>query len=99
MTNYTKGRSYEYKIAKKLRAEGWNVARSAGSHGDFDLIAIKPKVVWTYDLGGTPYEMNRGNIRLIQLKSGKSKLRMVKDVLKTDIKKYEGLYSVSVEVV
>jgi hypothetical protein len=38
-------------------------------------------------------------IKLIQCKVGSSKETAIKDVLKTDIKKYEGLYSVSVEVV
>ena len=105
MSNYRKGRSYEYRIKKKLEKEGWLVIRSAGSHSLFDLIAIKAmgieprrneeenrsQIYW--------YEGKGGEIKLIQAKSGKSKLRMVKDVLKTDIKKWEGLYSVRVEVV
>ena len=72
------------------------VLRTAGSHGTFDLIAIRlnPKHCnWHL------CNLSKHDIKLIQCKSGKSKLRMVKDVLKTDIKKYEGLYSVSVEVV
>lgn len=107
--NYVRGRSYEYKIAKKLRAEGWEVLRTAGSHGAFDLIAIKTanlvypmevvadaKIFGTRKLGFKTIAL--GHIRFIQCKSGKNKLRMVKDVLKSDIKKYEGLYSAVVEV-
>ena len=90
LTKYERGRAYEYRIAKKLRAEGWTVLRTAGSHGFADLVAIEQAIQF-------PNEFRR--IKLIQCKSGKSKLRMVKDVLKTDIKKYEGLYSVTVEVV
>lgn len=97
MTNYERGRAKEYRVATKLRKDGWLVIRSAGSHSEFDLVAIKheqkqnplPPFIITYN----------NEIKLIQCKSGKSKLRMVKDVLKSDIKRFEGLYQVSVEVV
>ena len=94
MTNkrYVAGRAYEYRVKKKLEKEGWTVLRTAGSHGLFDIIAIAAP---TFDMR----RLDTGRIKLIQAKSGKSKLRMVKDVLKTDIKKWEGFYSVSVEVV
>ena len=93
MSNYRKGRSYEYRIKKKLEKEGWMCLRTAGSHGLFDLIAIWNK--WPTQ----PDHPAHRWIKLIQCKSGKSKLRMVKDVLKTDIKRWEGLYAVSVEVI
>jgi len=102
-TNYERGRAYEYKIKKQLEGEGWTVVRTAGSHGPFDLISIKIT-------GDTPYcercqcnyqdtYLPTRQIRLIQCKSGKTKKGAIKKVKKSDIKKFEGLYSVSVEVV
>lgn len=41
MTNYTKGRGFEYWVKKKLEANGFTVFRSAGSHSAADLIAIR----------------------------------------------------------
>lgn len=40
--NYTSGRRFEYEVATRYREEGYEVMRTAGSHGLFDLIAIKP---------------------------------------------------------
>lgn len=40
MTNYERGRRFEYKIKKMLEKVGFTVFRTAGSHGDVDLIAI-----------------------------------------------------------
>ncbi len=39
--NYQAGRREEYATMKKLRANGYHVSRSAGSHGFFDICAIK----------------------------------------------------------
>ena len=89
LTKYERGRAYEYRIAKKLRAEGWTVLRMAGSHGFADLVAIEQAIQF-------PNEFRR--IKLIQAKSGKSSKRAIKKVLDSDIKRFEGLYSVSVEV-
>lgn len=41
-SNYVKGRAFEYAVRKSLQEEGYEVMRTAGSHGHFDLIAIKP---------------------------------------------------------
>jgi len=41
-TNYTRGRSREYKVIEMLRQQGYYATRSAGSHGLFDVIAIGP---------------------------------------------------------
>lgn len=41
MANYTKGRRFEYEIADILKREGYDVIRAAGSHGPFDLVAIR----------------------------------------------------------
>ena len=41
MSNYERGRAFEYKCRNKLREKGWIVARMAGSHGAGDLLAGK----------------------------------------------------------
>ena len=94
MSNYRRGRAKEYRTAEKLREEGWTVLRTAGSHGEFDLIAIKTADYLT-SKGAVPM----GLMRLVQCKSGRSQERAIKEVLRTGIKRYEGLYSVAVEVV
>lgn len=38
-TPYTRGRSREYQVLKKLREEGWLCSRSAASHGPVDIFA------------------------------------------------------------
>jgi Holliday junction resolvase len=40
MTNYQKGRNYEYKIQHQFERAGHIVTRSAGSHGLFDLVTL-----------------------------------------------------------
>jgi Holliday junction resolvase len=40
-TPYTRGRSREYQVLKKLRKEGWFCSRSAASHGAVDIFAGK----------------------------------------------------------
>ena len=94
MTNimYRRGRAKEYRIMKKLREEGYQiVARSAGSHSPIDI--------WAIFFGESYYgdEIQKGVIRLIQSKGGKSGKRERKKALE-DIKKLEGLYWVRVEV-
>lgn len=57
--NYQKGRSFEYRVRAKLLKKGWPVVlRTAGSHGEFDLIALNKE---------------KKEILLVQCKSGKSK--------------------------
>ena len=41
MTQYTRGRAKEYDVLRRLRLKHWEVARTAGSHGLFDVVAIK----------------------------------------------------------
>lgn len=81
--NYHNGRNHEYRLAAKLRKEGWVVIRAAGSHGLFDLIAIKP-----------PPE---GEMFLIQAKSGASAERERARALK-DIETFTGTYQVKAVV-
>jgi len=38
-TPYTRGRSREYQVLRKLREEGWLCSRSAASHGPVDIFA------------------------------------------------------------
>lgn len=42
MTNYARGADFERRVGKALTAEGFEVFRSAGSHGKADLCAVKP---------------------------------------------------------
>jgi Holliday junction resolvase len=41
MTNYSRGRAWEYKTMNLLRAEGYVCSRSAMSHGPVDVFAAK----------------------------------------------------------
>lgn len=45
MNKYSKGRRFEYKIMRLLKADGYNVLRSAGSHGLYDIVAWNSKEV------------------------------------------------------
>lgn len=40
-TNYQRGRRAEYEAKKLLEKRGYQVIRAAGSHGPFDLVAIR----------------------------------------------------------
>jgi hypothetical protein len=40
---YIAGRQFEYKVKRHLEKGGWKVLRTSGSHGLFDLIALKLK--------------------------------------------------------
>jgi Holliday junction resolvase len=41
-TQYRLGRALEYRIRDRLREQGYDVLRTAGSHSPVDLVAIKP---------------------------------------------------------
>jgi len=41
VTNYTKGRAFEYELVQMFRDAGYEVARTAGSHGPWDVVATK----------------------------------------------------------
>lgn len=43
--NYLKGRRKEYEVMKALKAEGYAVVRSAGSHGIWDICAVRKEHV------------------------------------------------------
>lgn len=42
--NYLRGRRFEYEVAKTLKEQGYEVMRTAGSHGKFDIIALRSGV-------------------------------------------------------
>jgi len=63
--HYRRGRSAEYRVRDIFIKRGFEVIRSAGSKGRFDLIAID----WT-----------RGEIFFLQVKSGKSATREANSV-------------------
>ena len=46
MNNYGRGRRFEWKLAAQLKAEGAIVMRSAGSHGEADLVAMWQDATW-----------------------------------------------------
>ena len=97
---YEAGRAYEYKVMNRLKAEGYICMRSAGSHGHFDVIAIKPgnltAFTRTYDKGfRVP-----GEIKLIQCKTGVTAKRARDKVVMSKLaENFDGLYQVKVEVV
>jgi Holliday junction resolvase len=41
MTKYESGRRYEYEVMDMLRGHGYEVSRTAGSHGEWDIHARK----------------------------------------------------------
>lgn len=41
-TNYTRGRRVEYELCKLGKQHGWMVARTAGSHGWYDVSWTRP---------------------------------------------------------
>ena len=43
--SYVRGRRAEYEAMEHLVMQGFQVARMAGSHGPFDLVAIGPQTV------------------------------------------------------
>ena len=40
--NYLAGRRFEYAVMDAMRSEAYKVLRTAGSHGEFDIVAYKP---------------------------------------------------------
>jgi Holliday junction resolvase len=41
MTQYARGRRKEWDVCKRLRDRGWLATRSAGSHGLWDVVAVR----------------------------------------------------------
>ncbi|MBI2836079.1 MAG: hypothetical protein HYX85_00095 [Chloroflexi bacterium] len=59
VSNYTRGRAFEYRVRRHLEAGGFVVFRTAGSHSPADLIALK-----AVDLAGSP----QAEVWLVQCK-------------------------------
>lgn len=66
MTNYTRGRTFEYRVMAHYRALGYTTLRTAGSHGLADIIAIHPA---------------RGEVLLIQCKAVRMGIRAEQRIL------------------
>lgn len=84
--NYLKGRAKEYRKMKEGREKGYEVMRSAGSHGKFDVMWIR-----------APTQKLQGAIVLWQCKTGKSAKRARAKVL-PELALFGGTYSVEVRV-
>ena len=61
VTNYERGRNFEYRVKKFFESLGYFVVRSAGSHTMCDLVCLKPDLL---DMCST--------VRLVQCKYGDS---------------------------
>ena len=62
--NYIKGRAHEYDVKALLEQAGYTVTRASGSHGIFDLIAIRDirstiKEVWLLQLKVKQHDQRR----------------------------------------
>ena len=79
---YRKGYYYERKVKRFLLSEGYLVWRSPGSKSPIDIIAID----------------NKGNVRLIQVKSHKNIKKEEIETLKELAKKYENVPNVDIEL-
>jgi len=79
---YQKGYYYERKVLHFLLSENYLVWRSPGSKSPIDIIAIDDK----------------GNVRLIQVKSHKNIKKEELETLKELAKKYEKVSNVEIEL-
>ena len=82
MKLYKKGAKFEYKVREIYRKLGYEVIRSAGSRGPFDLIAINPETK---------------QIRLIQCKAGYLSKNQKQAILEP-LLAFEGQYSVDISL-
>ena len=76
MSQYTRGRSREYRTMALLEAAGYDAYRMAGSHGAFDVIGVGDTgiVLVQVKLGEVPGPSERALIRLAKCPSNGSKL-------------------------
>jgi len=79
---YRKGYYYELKVKKFLSSQGYLVWRSPGSKSPIDIIAIDEK----------------GNIKLIQVKSHTNIRKEELETLKKLAKRFENVDSVDIEI-
>ena len=81
--NYNNGRAREYRLMRKLEAEGYTCFRTAGSHTKVDILAMKK---------GSP---NIPSVRFIQSK----KTGYLSKQEKKDKQELEGRLGMEIEVV
>ncbi len=96
--NYINGRAKEYRVKHAKERDGFVVIRASGSHGLFDLVAIRAPG----KRGTNSDHEGRGDglIQLIQCKSGKSQERELKKLRDSGIIEiYGGMYKVEVLLV
>lgn len=55
MTAYSRGANFERRVADWYEEQGFEVIRSAGSHGACDVVALMPSLVIFNSLRITPY--------------------------------------------
>lgn len=55
--HYARGAERERQLVKKLRLEGWEASRTAGSHGAYDVVAMRDGITRLIAVGGgkTPW--------------------------------------------
>lgn len=46
MSNYTRGRTFEYKVIHFMESNGFKTIRAAGSKGAVDIVAVKSGVLY-----------------------------------------------------
>jgi Holliday junction resolvase len=49
-SNYVAGRAFEYQIVKLFKENGYEATRTAGSHGTWDIIALKRTPTKEYEV-------------------------------------------------
>ena len=60
MTNYISGRRLEYKAKEELEKNKYVVIRASGSHGVFDLIAIRHDIIRLIQIKKTRKKVSYG---------------------------------------
>ena len=65
--SYAKGRRFEYSVKNKLEKAGFYVVRSAGSHGAFDLVAIRKGIVLGVQCKTNGYLPPGERVKLLQI--------------------------------
>lgn len=74
-TQYSRGRRKEWQLAAQLKEDGWEVVRSAGSHGLWDLCAAGYGKVWfmqvKYSLNGHfKHDANMRDLEALEVPPG-----------------------------
>jgi Holliday junction resolvase len=64
--NYVRGRAKEYRLKKKLEAEGYIVLRTAGSHGFADLIAVHPHTFVINFVQSKPRSLGKNQVKKLE---------------------------------